>query len=57
LLARVFACPHCGGTRRLLAAIHDPKAVERVLGSLGLSAVAPGMAGARSPPVEAELLE
>ena len=53
----VFACPHCGGTRRLLAAIHDPAAIERVVGALGLSAVAPGMVGARSPPAEAELLE
>jgi len=62
LLRRVFAvevfvCAHCGGTRRLLAAIHDPVAIEQVLGSLGLSAVAPGMAGVLSPPGEAELLE
>jgi hypothetical protein len=60
LLARVFAievfvCPNCGGTRRLLAAIHDPDAIARVLAALGLSASAPEMAAARSPPGDAEL--
>ena len=33
LLRRVFevevlVCPHCGGARRLLAAIHDPASIE-----------------------------
>jgi hypothetical protein len=42
-------------SRRLLAAIHDPAAIERVLGAMGVSAVAPAMAAARSPPGEAEL--
>ncbi len=53
----VFVCSHCGGTRRLLAAIHDPAAIVRVLAAMGLSATAPEMAAARSPPGEAELLE
>ena len=60
LLARVFAievfaCPHCGGTRRLLAAIHDPDAIARVLAAMGLPLAAPQMVAARSPPGEAEL--
>jgi len=60
LLRRVFAievfvCPNCGGTRRLLAAIHDPDAIVRVLAAIGLSASAPKMAAARSPPGEADL--
>ena len=38
LLMRVFGidvllCPHCVGTRRVLAAIHDPDSVRKVLGS------------------------
>jgi hypothetical protein len=42
LLQRVFGvsvlvCPQCAGPRRVLAAIHDPVAIVRVVGSLGLS--------------------
>lgn len=60
LLRRVFAidvfvCSNCGGTRRLLAAIHDPGAIARVLAAMGLSAAVLEMAAARSPPGEAEL--
>lgn len=55
LLMRVFGidvllCPHCAGTRRVLAAIHDPESVRKVLGSLGLSAAVPELAGCRAPP-------
>ena len=55
LLMRVFGidvllCPHCSGTRRVLAAIHDPDAVRKVLGSLGLSAEVPELAACRAPP-------
>ena len=37
LLRRVFlidvlVCPHCGGRRRLLAAIHDPESIRRCWG-------------------------
>jgi hypothetical protein len=55
LLMRVFGidvllCPHCSGTRRVLAAIHDPDSVRKVLGSLGLSAEVPELAACRAPP-------
>lgn len=57
LLRRVFLvdvlqCPHCGGRRRLLAAIHDPAAIQRVLVALGLSGEVPPVAAARPPPEE-----
>ncbi|HEU4420143.1 MAG TPA: hypothetical protein VFT55_14505 [Planctomycetota bacterium] len=51
----VLLCPNCGGTRRLLAAIHDPDAIVRLLAAMRLSAAALDMAAARSPPVQAEL--
>ncbi len=56
LLRRVFlvdvlACP-CGGRRRVLAAIHDPDSIRRVLEALGLSAEVPELAQARGPPGE-----
>jgi hypothetical protein len=55
LLQRVFGysvlvCPQCAGPRRVLAAIHDPAAIARVLGSLGLSGAEPGPAACRAPP-------
>jgi hypothetical protein len=34
----VLVCPKCSGTRRVLAAIHDPGSIARVLGAMGLSA-------------------
>jgi len=37
----VLVCPRCAGRRTLLAAIHDPDSIRRVLGSLGLSAELP----------------
>jgi hypothetical protein len=49
-LVDVLVCPHCGGARRVLAAIHDPTEVSRVLRSLGLSDQVPVLAAARSPP-------
>ena len=33
----VLVCPKCAGPRRVLAAIHDPAAIARVLGALGLT--------------------
>ncbi len=59
LLRRVFevevlVCPHCGGAQRLLAAIHDPASIERVLRSMGLPHEAPEVAPARGPPGDAE---
>ena len=55
LLRRVFAidvlvCVHCGGARRLLAAITAPRSIERVLRAMGLSAEAPMLPPARPPP-------
>jgi uncharacterized protein YbaR (Trm112 family) len=42
LLRRVFGidvlvCPQCAGPRRVLAAIHDPEAIARVLWRSGRS--------------------
>ena len=57
LLRRVFevdvlVCPHCGGARRLLAAITAPESIARVLSAMGLSSEAPELAPARAPPGE-----
>ena len=61
LLRRVFGidvlvCPKCAGPRRVLAAIHDPAAIARVLATLGLTAAGSDPAGCRAPPaVQADL--
>ncbi len=34
----VLVCPKCAGPRRVLAAIHDPAAIARLLAALGLTA-------------------
>ena len=49
-LLEVLVCPHCGGARRVLAAIHDPNEIRKVLRSMGLSDEVPVPAAARSPP-------
>jgi hypothetical protein len=49
----VLVCPQCAGPRRVLAAIHDPAAIARVLGALGLTAAGADPAGCRAPPVAA----
>ena len=59
LLRRVFGtevlvCPRCGGRRTVLAAIHDPESIRKVLASVG-SAEVPGLLAARSPPRQREL--
>ena len=54
-LIDVLRCWRCGGTRRLLAAIHDPAAIRKVLGAMGLPAEVPKLASARSPPRQREL--
>jgi hypothetical protein len=46
----VLVCPKCSGGRRVLAAIHDPGAIARVLLAMGLSSAVPEQAGCRSPP-------
>ncbi len=53
LMARVFevdvlACPRCGAKMRILAAIHAPDAIRRILACLVLPT--------RAPPVEQALL-
>jgi hypothetical protein len=54
-LIDVLVCNHCGGTRRLLAAIHDPESIRRVLGAMGLSSAVPVLCPARAPPRQQEL--
>ncbi|MCB9879412.1 MAG: transposase [Planctomycetes bacterium] len=59
LLRRVFAidvlvCPHCGGVRRLLAAITAPDAIEKVRRAMGLPCGVAQVAPARAPPGVAE---
>ncbi len=39
--------------RRVLAAIHDPASIARVLLAMGLSSVVPEQAGCRAPPTPA----
>lgn len=51
----VLLCWRCGGKRRLLAAIHDPESVRRVLVAMGLSPEVPVLATARGPPEQREL--
>ncbi len=55
LLRRVFGidvmvCPKCAGPRRVLAAIHDPAAIARVLGAFELTAAGADPSGCRAPP-------
>jgi hypothetical protein len=33
----VLACPHCGGRLRLIATLHDPVVIRKILGHLGPS--------------------
>ena len=46
----VLVCSKCAGSRRVLAAIHDPAAIPRVLGALGLTAAEADPSGCRAPP-------
>jgi hypothetical protein len=49
----VLVCPQCASLRRVLAAMHDPAANARVLGSLGLTAAGADPSGCRAPPAAA----
>ncbi|MEO6597711.1 MAG: transposase [Planctomycetota bacterium] len=49
-LIEVLTCPNCGGTRRLLAAIHDPESLRRVLVAMRLPTEPPVLAAPRGPP-------
>jgi hypothetical protein len=53
-LIDVLRCPPFGGIRRVLAAIHDPKSIRRVLSAMGLSSEAPVVAAARGLPEQGE---
>ena len=33
----VLACPHCGGRLRLIATLHDPAVIRKILAHLALS--------------------
>jgi len=46
----LLVCPQCAGQRRVLAAIHDPAAIARVLAALGLTAAGADPPGCRAPP-------
>lgn len=46
----VLTCPNCRGRRTLLAAIHDPDSIRRILHHLGLPLAPPAVAPARTPP-------
>jgi hypothetical protein len=55
LIRRVFdtdvrVCPACSGRVVVLAAISDPRVVERILGHLGLPTTLPACQPARAPP-------
>ena len=52
----VLVCPKCSGVRRVLAAIHDPASIVRVLGAMGLASAVTEQAGCRSPPAEGEVV-
>jgi hypothetical protein len=46
----VLTCPHCGGPRKLVAAIFDQDAIRQILAHLGLPCEPPTVAPARGPP-------
>jgi len=37
----VLACPHCGGRLRLIATLHDPAVIRKILAHLGMAASGP----------------
>ncbi|OJH36262.1 ATP-dependent helicase HrpA [Cystobacter ferrugineus] len=49
----VFACPRCGGRRKVLAYVTTPAGVRSILEHLGLPTQAPKRAPARGPPQQA----
>jgi hypothetical protein len=44
----VLACPHCGGRLRLIATLHDPAAIRKLLAHLGMARSGP--TGGPAPP-------
>jgi hypothetical protein len=53
LLVDVFACPRCGGRRKVLAYVTAPAGVRSILEHLGLPTQALKRAPARGPPQRA----
>ena len=37
----VLACPHCGGRLRLIATLHDPAVIRKILTHLGIAPSGP----------------
>ena len=37
----VLACPHCGGRLRLIATLHDPAVIRKILAHLGMARSGP----------------
>jgi hypothetical protein len=37
----VLACPHCGGRLRLIATLHDPAVIRKILAHLGIAPSGP----------------
>jgi hypothetical protein len=37
----VLACPHCGGRLRLIATLHDPAVIRKLLAHLGMARSGP----------------
>jgi hypothetical protein len=37
----VLACPHCGGRLRLIATLHDPAVIRKLLAHLGVARSGP----------------
>jgi hypothetical protein len=59
LLRRVFLvdaleCPRCHGRMRVVAAVTEPGAIERILRHLGEHSTPPSIAGPRAPPSDDE---
>ncbi len=56
LLSRVYgyddvlACPHCGGRLRVIATIHDPASIRKILDHLGVDGSVPPLQPSRAPP-------
>jgi hypothetical protein len=39
----VLACPHCGGRLRLIATLHDPAVIRKLLEHLGMARSGPSL--------------
>jgi len=46
----VLACPHCGGRLRLIATLHDPAVIRKLLAHLGMARSGPSPGPVRPVP-------